>query len=133
MKKYIVKKEAGKSAAIEEFREYSLEELQEYVGGYIEAFNPNIVNKDIFGFCNEEGKINGLVPNFCLKDSKGLTGDIITGNAIFFGGVDKDGNSVGMTLAEAFEVGVAVNILSLIPIDSKDIVVINDVRYVVHG
>jgi len=51
-----------------------LHEMQEIVGGYIEAF-PVVDN--ILCVCNEEGKLNGLNPNFRFN------GDVIVGDVFF--------------------------------------------------
>ena len=54
----------------------SLHTLQELVGGYIEHVG---VNEKIGMIINEEGKFNGLEPNFKFRE------DFIMGNAIFVG------------------------------------------------
>lgn len=54
----------------------NLENLQKFVGGYIEAVP---VTRNIVMICNEEGKLKGLEPNF------GWLGDVIVGPVIFCG------------------------------------------------
>lgn len=54
----------------------SLENLQRFVNGYIEAVP---VSENIVMICNEEGKLRGMDPNF-----KWL-GDVIVGPVIFCG------------------------------------------------
>lgn len=66
-------KEVGKSPRVEEI-ENDLETLQSLVGGYIEVVG---MEENILLICNEEGKINGLPPNF----STGY--DTIAGTAVF--------------------------------------------------
>lgn len=66
-------KEVGKSPRVEEI-ENDLETLQSLVGGYIEVVG---MEENILLICNEEGKINGLPPNF----STGY--DMIAGTAVF--------------------------------------------------
>ena len=66
-------KEVGKSPKVTEI-ENELEVLKSLVGGYIEAV---MVTPEIIMICNEEGKLQGLPPNF----STGR--DVIVGTAVF--------------------------------------------------
>lgn len=68
-----------------------LEPLQEIVGGCIDVvYLPDI--DDIHGFCNDEGLLIGMEPNFYRPDF----GDAIVGPAVFLGS-GADGDSVGLT------------------------------------
>lgn len=50
-----------------------LEDLQEYVGGYIEA---HTLGRDLVVICNEEGRIDGLAPN-CTVCGVDFVGPVI--------------------------------------------------------
>lgn len=66
-------KEVGKSPKVAEI-ENELEVLKSLVGGYIEVVR---VTPEILMICNEDGKLQGLPPNF----STGR--DVIVGTAVF--------------------------------------------------
>lgn len=66
-------KEVGKGARVEEI-ENDLATLQRLVGGYIEAIS---AGQGICLVCNEEGKLNGLPPNFPIGN------EVIVGTAVF--------------------------------------------------
>lgn len=66
-------KEVGKEPKIEEI-ENDLPTLQNLVGGYIEVVR---ATPDILMICNEEGKLQGLPPNFSTGK------DIIVGTVVF--------------------------------------------------
>lgn len=66
-------KEAGKSPRVEEI-ENDLETIKSLVGGYIEVVG---MEENILLICNEEGKLNGLPPNFSMGH------DTIVGTAVF--------------------------------------------------
>jgi len=77
-----VKKEIGDDIAA------GLHDLQSIVGGLIEA----VPYEDFLLICNEEGKLQGLAPNFFHGN------DLIVGDVAFIG---KDGESfVSLTLAQ---------------------------------
>ena len=69
---------------------FTLEELQGYVGGYIEILHLDIMDvrrRSLMLIINEEGKLNNLHPNdwtTCLFDvfSKPLVSDYIAGPAL---------------------------------------------------
>lgn len=92
--------EAGNPEArvVEKF-EHSLETLQQFVGGYIEAVR---VNESITIWINEEGKLRGLDPNFNLIGN-GKPYDIVVGDAIFTG-TDNEGETVSLTDQEIEEI-----------------------------
>ena len=74
------------------------EDINKAVGGYIEAVN--FGDKKYFCYINEEGKLLGLPENNLATQlwyDSGQTillGDYIAGDAIFFGGIDKEGDDV---------------------------------------
>lgn len=80
-------KEVGKSPRVENITN-DLDTLHKLVGGYIEVVR---MESDILMICNEEGKINGLPPNF----STGY--DVIVGTVVF---VSFDGEEDFMDLSE---------------------------------
>lgn len=57
----------------------TLENLQKFVGGYIEIVNLGVYgDQEILMICNEEGKLlEGCTPNFYLGD------DLIFGNVVY--------------------------------------------------
>jgi Domain of unknown function (DUF3846) len=80
--------------------EHSLESLQKFVGGYIEAVR---VTDSIVIWVNEEGKLEGLEGNFYLTDKNGLPFDTIAGNALFTGS-NAEGDTVSLTDEEVEEI-----------------------------
>jgi hypothetical protein len=66
-------KEVGKNPQVQEI-ENGLEALKELVGGYIEVVS---MEDNILLICNEEGKMQGLPPNFSMGY------DVIVGTAVF--------------------------------------------------
>ncbi len=54
-----------------------LEDLQRAVGGMIEAYYP--FEEQVCIVCNDEGKINGMLPNRSVRDEDGNIQDIIFG------------------------------------------------------
>ena len=71
----VIIKEVGKQPKVEEISN-ELETMKGLVGGYIEAVS---AGQGICLICNEEGKMNGLPPNFPIGH------DVIVGNALFVG------------------------------------------------
>lgn len=69
----VIVKEVGKSPKVEEVKN-ELATFQSLVGGYIEVVR---VTPEILMICNEEGKLQGLPPNF----STGR--DVIAGTVVF--------------------------------------------------
>lgn len=74
--------------------EDTLENMQELVGGYIEAITLDDDGATLW--CNEEGKYNGMLPNRPLYDSKGNVADILYGN-IFITGSNDEGETISLT------------------------------------
>lgn len=79
-------KEVGKSPRVEEI-ENDLATMQGLVGGYIEAVS---AGEKICLVCNEEGKLNGLPPNFPIGR------DVIVGTAVFVA-YGRDGEFADLT------------------------------------
>ena len=69
----IVVKKVGQHPEVKEIN-CELHEMQEIVGGYIEFF---IVYGNLICVCNEEGKLEGLAPNFIFNS------DMICGDVFF--------------------------------------------------
>jgi len=75
----------------------SLEQLQEAVGGLVQAAD---LHDNLTLWCNEEGKlINGMQPNVIgthmWQKSFGMT-DVIMGNIVFTGGTDDEGDNLAL-------------------------------------
>lgn len=74
------------------------QDISNAVGGYIEAVS--FGDNDYFCYINEEGKLIGLPENNLVTSlwyDSGQTillGDHIVGNAVFFGGIDDEGNDI---------------------------------------
>ena len=66
-------KKVGRDPEVVEIND-ELSVYQEIVGGYIEVFP---LWDDILCICNEEGKLNGMLPNFTFYS------DVICGDVIF--------------------------------------------------
>lgn len=85
----VVKKPYQKPETVE--IEKGLTPLQQIVDGSIDVvYLPNI--DDIHGYCNDEGLLIGMEPNFYRPDY----GDAIVGPAVFMGS-GADGDSVSLT------------------------------------
>lgn len=77
--------------------EGSLEVLQNAVDGWVEAVD---INDTLTMWCNEEGKLDGLPFNGIatgLFQARFGKVDIIMGNAVLTGGVDDEGDTIGLT------------------------------------
>jgi len=74
-----------------------LEQLQQAVGGYVQAVN---LNDDVTLWCNEEGKIHGLPHNAMAQRlwdrTFGADTDHIVGDVVLTGLAD-DGETTGLT------------------------------------
>lgn len=91
--------EPYKKARIEDIGS-ELEDLQEVVGGYIEAVYP--FDDPVAIVCNGEGKFDGLAPNRALYDSRGQVYDIIHGTFFVCGLGLEDFASLTDRLAEKY-------------------------------
>lgn len=74
----VVLLEPGKLARTTEIGT-SLEDLQKVVDGLIEAYYP--FEEQVCIVCNDEGKINGMLPNRSVKNEDGVMVDFICGPA----------------------------------------------------
>lgn len=71
--------------------------LSDAVDGYIEAVT---LNESLSMYVNEEGKIHGLMVNpiaTAIFQNRFGKIDTINGNAVVTGGVDEDGEDMGLT------------------------------------
>ena len=77
--------------------EISLKSLQTAVGGWVQAVD---LDHDLTIWVNEEGKMDGLPVNPIAtrlwEKYIGVGTDIIAGNAVFTGGTDDDGETLGL-------------------------------------
>jgi hypothetical protein len=77
--------------------EISLRSLQTAVGGWVQAVD---LDDDLTIWVNEEGKIEGLPVNPIAtrlwEKYIGAGTDIIVGTAVFTGGTDEDGETLGL-------------------------------------
>lgn len=77
--------------------EGSLKVLQSAVGGWVEAID---LNDEVTMWVNEEGKLEGLpthAPATRFYQTTFNTQDWIAGNIILTGGVDDEGDTLGLT------------------------------------
>lgn len=95
----IIKTDTDEAAILEKFPA-SLESMQAVVGGYLDALR---VSHSITIWLNEEGKINGLAPNFYLLDQEGKPYDTVVGDVLITG-TDEEGETVGLTDEEFEEI-----------------------------
>lgn len=82
-----------------------LELLQGVVGGWVEAVD---VKEGMTLWCNEEGKLRGLIPNFnAMRKTSAhdvlMPGDIIAGDVIITGEPDDEGRTLGLDEAQVSE------------------------------
>ena len=77
-----------------------LEAMQAVVGGLIEAVYP--FEDSVALICNEEGKINGMPLNRCLRDEDGKIVDVIAGT-FFICGAPADSSSFTSLTDEQIE------------------------------
>lgn len=96
MKNAIIIKTTGETEIVD-FSTDSLAVLQNAVGGWVQAID---LNDNLTLWVNEEGKLDGLPHNplaqnfFDLRFGTGA--DIIVGNAVLTGGVDSNGDTLGL-------------------------------------
>lgn len=79
----------------------TLEEMQQIVGGYIQAMFP--FPDEVALICNEEGKIQGLPLNRPLKDEDGRTYDIVAGTFLLCGAPSGSDSFTGLTQEQVAE------------------------------
>ena len=98
----ILKVNSDELRIIEDFEPpLPLEEMQEIVGGYIDALSlvQLTPGRTITVWFNDEGKINGLPANFALMDASRNLLDIVMGDVLFTA-TDEVGETVGLTYEE---------------------------------
>ena len=78
----------------------SLESMQEFVGGTIQAIYP--VDDPVAIVCNEEGKLAGLEYNRALHDETGAVYDILCGPFFICGLGEEDLTSLSDALADKY-------------------------------
>lgn len=93
--KALVIKTNGEAEVIDQ--EWSYEQINETVGGWIEVIS--FGNNKYFAYANEEAKLLELPVNEVVTDmwyNSGqivLLGDYISGDVVFFGGIDDNGDN----------------------------------------
>lgn len=93
--KALVIKANGEAEVIDQ--EWSYEQINETVGGWIEAIS--FGKNRYFAYANEESKLLELPVNEVVTDmwyNSGqivLLGDYISGDVVFFGGIDDNGDN----------------------------------------
>ena len=78
----------------------SLESMQAFVGGSIQAIYP--FDDPVAIICNDEGKLGGLEYNRALRDTKGAVYDIICGPFFVCGLGENDFSSLPEDLIQAY-------------------------------
>ena len=89
----------GKTAQVIEI-DGSLEGMQKFVGGYIQAVYP--FDDPVAIICNEEGKLNGLPLNRALYTEDGEMFDIAAGNIMIVGLGEEDFTSIRGEMLEKY-------------------------------
>lgn len=82
---------------VAEVDEISYDTLYEGVNGLVELVS---LNRDVDMWVNEEGKVNGLEPNLLatlIWNKVFPNPDVIMGNVVITGGVDEEGNTLGLS------------------------------------
>lgn len=93
--KALVIKTNGEAEVIDQ--EWSYEQINETVGGWIEVIS--FGNNKYFAYANEEAKLLELPVNEVVTDmwynsgQRVLLGDYISGDVVFFGGIDDNGDN----------------------------------------
>ncbi|PAW37891.1 hypothetical protein CKQ70_30595 [Bacillus toyonensis] len=96
MKNYIrvVLVEAGNpEIKIIEKWEHSLDTVQQFLGGYLQAIR---VNGSVTMWLNEEGKMQQLEPNFIFVNKEGKSLDTVVGN-VLIAGTNSEGDDISLT------------------------------------
>lgn len=73
---------------------WGLQFLQEAVGGHIELVPMR--RDDLTMYCNDEGKLDGLPINHLATAIADLMDDILVGDVVLLGPVDRHGDSQGV-------------------------------------
>ncbi len=88
----VLTKQPGEDLQQEEWEDASLYRMQKAVGGLIESA---VEGPDWICYCNEEGRLRGMEPNFRRSD-----GHIIVGPVVFVGVDFEEGDEVGLTVEQ---------------------------------
>ena len=80
--------------------EHTLENLQELVGGTIQAVYPWV--DPVALLCDDDGKLKGYPPNRVLTDENGEPYDVVVGTFYICGLTAEDFGSISDELAEKF-------------------------------
>lgn len=104
MKKALAITTLGETSIID-LADGSLEKLQNAVGGYVQAVD---ISEGVTMWCNEEGKLISLPHNpfgqafweIAFPISEFGRTDYIVGNIVITGGVDDEGDTLGLTSEE---------------------------------
>lgn len=104
---WVVPADETQPVSVESWDKVSLKPLQSAVGGYIEVSGQETTAGDLSFYFNEEGKLEGLAPNrrgtelweaACRSaGTMHLPGDYLAGTVVIAGGVDDEGESLGLT------------------------------------
>jgi hypothetical protein len=103
MKKFAVIKVDGVVELHEVSAEAEGDFLSEAVGGWFQSVPLRGELKDYWLWCHEEGKIIGLAMNSVATALWILSygpSDIIHGNVVITGGIDEEGDTLGLTNAQ---------------------------------
>ncbi len=93
----IIIKRVGAEPEVVSYENFGLEDMQELVGGLIEAI---YVGGEIDLWCNDEGKVYDMPINLALGDTDNRQIlDTIHGD-VFFAARDDTGNTIGLTEAQ---------------------------------
>jgi hypothetical protein len=75
-------------------------QINDIVGGYFECITLRTEHGEFDMWLNEEGKLNGLPINHYATELFHMyfsNADVIVGNVLLTGGVDRDGNTLGLS------------------------------------
>ena len=102
MKRAILVPAVGEAHEVQipERGEGELDALQRLVGGWIEVVPTDALTV----YCNEEGKIIPLPPNYRATNAFGSElqpGDILAGDVVVLGELDDEGDTTGLTNEQA--------------------------------
>lgn len=89
--------------------EDTLSMLQGAVGGWVQAID---ISPDVTMWLNEEGKLEGLPHNptaqSIFDSAFGPGQDYLVGNVVLTGGVDEEGDTLGLTTEHLQSLGLAI-------------------------
>ncbi len=82
--------------------DHTLEKLHELVGGYIDVMYPWPESDKVGLIVNDEGKVNGSMPNRCLLNDDDSIYDVIFGTFLLTGLTETDFGSLSDEMAEKY-------------------------------